>query len=186
MGAVFLRVFLFGADYHRQRLQVILGQEESYYRSTLRKIYSGCQMFGSGEGVQSVEGIRALEGMEFGLVYITAYFGIVVAAAIMCVLIGLVFYFIGMSAGQKNRMGMMMGIGCCSVFLVQILFYVLGNVGILPFANMYCPFLTYGGTGILVTNVLLGILISIYRYQDVPLEMKKRRFKLELSMKRVY
>ncbi len=184
LGAVFLKLFLFGADYQWHRLQMLLGQEESYYRSLLYRIFAECRMVGSGEGVQTIEGIGALEGMEFGLVYITAYFGIAAAVIVMGVLTGLVVYFMGMSARQKNRMGVMMGVGCCAAFLVQIFFYVLGNVGILPLGSMYCPFLTYGGTGILVTNILLGILISIYRYQDVPLETKKKRFRWELEVKR--
>lgn len=183
-GAVFLKTFLFGATYQWQRLQVFLGQEESYYRGVLRKIYAGCQMFGSGKGVQAVESAGPLEGMEFGLVYITVYFGIAASIVIMGVLIFLAFYFMGMSAGQKNQIGSMMGFGCSAVFLVQILFYILGNMGF-PFGGMYCPFLTNGGTGIFVTNVLLGILISIYRYQDVPLETKKKRFRWEMSIKRV-
>ncbi len=44
------------------------------------------------------------------------------------------------------------------------------NTGILPSSSVYCPFLTYGGTGVLVTNTLIGLLLSIYRYQDVLLE----------------
>lgn len=188
-GTMLLRIFLTGAVYQRQRLQVllggILGKEETYYGSMFRRIYAGCQMVGSGEGVQAIEGMEGtLDGMEFGLTYIAAYFGTAAAVVIIGVLIGLAFYFMGMSAGQKNRMGSLMGFGCSAVFLVQILFYVLGNMGILPLGSMYCPFLTYGGTGVLVTNILLGILISIYRYQDVPLETQKKRFRWELSLKR--
>ena len=43
----------------------------------------------------------------------------------------------------------------------------------MPVGSVYCPFITYGRFGMLVTYVLLGLLLSIYRYQDVPLKMEK-------------
>lgn len=41
---------------------------------------------------------------------------------------------------------------------------------VLDFVDGYSYlFPIYGGTGMLVTNILLGILLSIYRYENIPL-----------------
>ena len=49
--------------------------------------------------------------------------------------------------------------------------YLLKNFGIMYMGN-YCPFLTYGGTGTIVTYVLMGIMLSICRYQNTAPERK--------------
>ena len=36
----------------------------------------------------------------------------------------------------------------------------------------YCPFLTYSGNGMLVTAVLIGVLLSVYRHQNIVDERK--------------
>ena len=82
-------------------------------------------------------------------------------------------YFLKVSLKQKNQLGMIMGCGCSVVLFAQLLFYILINTGVLPAGSVYCPFITYGGYGMLVTYVLLGLLLSIYRYQDVPLKVEK-------------
>ncbi len=82
-------------------------------------------------------------------------------------------YFLKVSLKQKNQLGMIMGCGCSVVLFAQLLVYILINMGVIPVGSVYCPFITYGGYGMLVTYVLLGLLLSIYRYQDVPLKVEK-------------
>ena len=57
------------------------------------------------------------------------------------------------------------------MLLIQLALYVLANTGIGTFSvllsGVYCPFLSYGGTACLVTYILLGILLSVYRWQQV-------------------
>ena len=89
--------------------------------------------------------------MDYVLTYVTGYFGILAALA----LLGLILYLIGrlfhISLGQKNRLGMLMGAGCCVAMLAQIGVYVLCNLGILLPGEVYCPFITTGGSVMLVT-----------------------------------
>lgn len=72
---------------------------------------------------------------------------------------------------QANRLGMLMGIGCGTALLTEIVWYVLTNMGIIIPGSVYCPFITYGNSGAVVTYVLLGIMLSIYRYQNGVSEM---------------
>ena len=66
---------------------------------------------------------------------------------------------------------MLMGTGCAVVFLIEAAFYLLNNSGVMYLGN-YCPFFSYGGTGVLVTYVLMGILLSICRYQNTAPERR--------------
>ena len=46
--------------------------------------------------------------------------------------------------------------------------YILLNAGIVNLGGgFFCPFVTYGRGGMLLTSVLLGILLSVYRHQNV-------------------
>lgn len=68
---------------------------------------------------------------------------------------------------QKNQLGMMMGCGCGMIFLVSFLINVLENLGPFPPTTTFLPFLSAGGSYIIVSYGLIGIILSIYRYKNV-------------------
>lgn len=53
------------------------------------------------------------------------------------------------------------------VFSVQIIMYVMVNFTIIPTTSVFLPLFSYGGTGTIVSYALIGILLSIYRYENV-------------------
>ncbi len=173
-GAGYLKLFLFGPEYQLMRVTNFLSLgngEEMYQIGQLRGLLNGSRWIGSGEGEKAVKAVNGLmPGMDYGLMYIIVCYGILAAVLIIVILAALFIGFMGISLGQRNRLGSIIGFGCTAAFLVQLLFYVMMNTGLLPIGSVYCPFLTYGGTGVLVTNTLIGLLLSIYRYQDVPLD----------------
>ena len=73
---------------------------------------------------------------------------------------------ISLTVKQKNRLGRLMGIGCGLVLIVHAAGYVLENAGFIAPEQLYCPF-TVGGREVIVTYVLLGVMLSIYRYQSI-------------------
>ena len=90
----------------------------------------------------------------------------------MVLVIGILFVrTLMLSVRQKNPMGMMMSAGASLALMIQFVFSVLVNVGLIPSIG-YCPFITYGGTGMMVTCILIGILLSVYRYQNVVDEVR--------------
>lgn len=182
-GVGYLKLYLSGPDYQYMRVRYLLSPgnwEGGYQIRLLRGILDSCSFIGGGAGenaVKATDGLMA--GMDYGLLYIIACYGILAAILLVGLLVSIFVYFMGMSVGQKNRLGSIIGFGCTAVLIVQIVFYVLVNTGAINSGAVYCPFLTSGGTGVLVTNTLIGILLSIYRYQDVPLDAEKgdiRRF----------
>ena len=118
----------------------------------LRGILDGSRWIGGGEGVSAVKAVDGLmSGMDYSLLYIIACYGILAAILAIGLLVGVFVYFMGMSVGQKNHLGNIIGFGCTAVLIVQIMFYVLVNTGVIPSGTVYCPFLTSGGTGVLAT-----------------------------------
>lgn len=118
------------------------------------------------------------DGYSYMMTHVAVNYGILAALLLAGLILALFIYFLRVSLRQKNQLGMIMGTGCVLVLLAQTLLYLMINGGWALYGSVYCPFLTYGGTGMLVTNILLGILLSIYRYENIPLVMPdiKRRF----------
>lgn len=109
--------------------------------------------------------------VEFVLSGVAASYGILAAALIMGLILFLFMRFMRISLGQRNQLGMLMGTGCCAVFLIETLIYIAVNLGII-YIDSCCPFLTPGGTGMVMTYIMLGLLLSIYRYQNTAPERK--------------
>lgn len=177
-AAGYLKLFLVGPEYQLMRVRNILhlgNGEEMYQIRLLRGVLDGSRWIGSGEGEKAAKAVDGLmTGMDYGLMYIIVCYGILAAILVIVILAAVFIGFMRISVGQRNRLGSIIGFGCTAAFLVQLLLYVMMNTGLLPVGSVYCPFLTYGGTGVLVTNTLIGLLLSIYRYQDVPLRYREK------------
>lgn len=184
MGCVFILVR--GAEYQTARIQAYLNpwnEELAFPTMVTRELLKNSSLIGVGNDVERY--VQMLpDPVNYSFIYIISCGGILAAIVLVGAIAFLFLRFLGSSLKQKNQMGMTMGIGCSIIMLVQMMFYILGNIGFSPMGGMYCPFITYGGTGMLVTNVLLGILLSIYRYQDVPLETEKRKYHISINVKK--
>lgn len=110
-------------------------------------------------------------GNDYSFTYLAAYYGIAVALVVAMVIGVLFVRSLHISIGLKNPMGMMMAAGASVTLLLEFVFSVLVNLLVIP-SSGYCPFITYGGSGMMVTGVLLGVLLSVYRHQNVVDETK--------------
>lgn len=165
-----------GAAYQKMRLQSYIDPSLREELGIIRNLFASSQWIGESAG--SIHAGESLYGgSDYLLAHLVSYYGILAAAAIAGLIIYLFLRFMKISLNQKNQLGLLMGIGCSTVFIIQVVLYVLGNIGLF-LVGTYCPFITYGGTGVIVTYILLGILLSIYRYQDVisdrPVKVTKK------------
>lgn len=173
-------ILKFGAAYQAMRLRVMMNPgayagEENYQFYALRRLLKGTRFVGKGTNFESIAD-AVPDSMSFVLAYIAAYFGVLAAVCITGAIILLFFRLAFCTWRQANKLGMLMGIGCGTALLTEIIWYVLTNMGIIIPGSVYCPFITYGNSGAAVTYILLGIMLSIYRYQNGVTEVypKKR------------
>ena len=159
--------------YQIERLRAIFhpsvyAPEVADWMEGLRRIFLSGKWIGSG-GELPQDSYLAGDGSSYMLAYIAASFGLLLALVLTGLIGYLFFRLLQVSLKQSNQLGRMMGIGCTLALAAWFGLYVLVNTGLLPRGSVYCPFLSFGNTGMLVTDVLLGILLGIYRYQNVPL-----------------
>lgn len=166
--------FLQAPGYQGERVRAIFGMVEGkgfpYQAETMRTVLSGSHLIGASGALNQTGVDTALltDTSSNMLICAIAYYGILVALAVIAAMTFLFLRFLKISLRQKNQLGMLMGTGCCAVFLLQMTVYAVYNLGILNWSiRCYCPFLTYGGSGVLVAYIMLGLLLSICRYQNV-------------------
>ena len=166
--------WFFGASYQQERLRMILTRDPNesgagYTVGVIRQLLGDSRI--AGPGNLSLEASQVPVFQDFVLSGVIAYYGILAAVIFVGLLLFLLVRFLKISLGQRNQLGMLMGAGCSVLFLVEAAFYLLTNLGVI-YVGTFCPFLSYGGTGTMVTYILLGLLLSIYRYQNTAPERR--------------
>lgn len=169
-AAVFAFLITSGSSYRLLRVRAILdpgSSDNGYMVEQVRNFISRSQLIGGNTtGYSSYEILPDLQ-YDFVFTHIMATYGIMAAVIIFGLLVILCVRLMKSVIGQRNQLGMLMGTACGLTLIVQILLYLVWNIGITWSFGTFCPFLSYGGTGTVVTYILLGVLLSVYRYQNV-------------------
>lgn len=177
------------AAYQSARIQAFFtGKmgEYDYITKLLREYTAGTHLFGNSGN--EIVGYLPDYYSAYILTFLSSCYGIAFAVAVCGLVVFVAVKAFYISLKQKNQLGMMMGCGCGLVFLVSLLMNICENFGLLPPAWTFLPFFSYGGTGIVVSYILMGIVLSVYRYKAVlpahtDRSRKGRRLKIEVSFK---
>ncbi|MER3631684.1 MAG: putative lipid II flippase FtsW [Blastocatellia bacterium] len=70
------------------------------------------------------------------------------------------------SVRAADRFGMLLGIGLITGIIVQALFNISVVTSLLPAKGIPLPFISYGGTSVVVTMIAIGIILSISRLSE--------------------
>ena len=122
--------------------------------------------------------IFAVVGEEFGLIGTLALviaFGLLLWRGTRAALLA------------PDRFGMLLGIGIITGIIVQALFNISVVISILPAKGIPLPFISYGGSSIVVTLFAVGILLNISQYAgflDVKVNVKNDHYEKPKPRKR--
>lgn len=173
------------ADYQIARLQAFINRTDGggagYVNEQIRKLMENSQLIGN-SSMTDTSTVLPNVSTDFIITHVVSYYGILSGVLVLAMMLFLVMQIFQITVRQKNQLGMMMGMGCGSLFGLLVLVYFLENVGALPYSYLYLPFFTSGGSGTLITFLLLGIVLSVYKYQDIPLQVKKRKLRIKINM----
>ena len=168
-GLLLLPVGLhFLQPYQRDRLTVFinpaadpLGRGFNVVQASIA-VGSG-QMFGRGlaSGSQSQLNFLPSQHTDFIFAVLAEKLGFVGAMLILALFTLLVARMIIVSYRSRDRFGMFIGVGIATMFLFHILVNVGMNMGIMPVTGIPLPFISYGGTSLIVALGAIGIVESI-------------------------
>ncbi|SDO48002.1 FtsW/RodA/SpoVE family cell cycle protein [Alkalicoccus daliensis] len=91
-----------------------------------------------------------------------------VFGTILCLLLFAFILRISLNAFQtKDLFGRLLAIGGAVLFVVPTCWSILTGLGIAPIITVSLPFISYGGSMLLVYSSLLGLILNVYRRKDI-------------------
>lgn len=96
-------------------------------------------------------------GLRISLITVFAYFLICICGAIV-------------AANARDRFGMLLGFGCVMIITLQAAVNIGVTTALLPNKGMPLPFISFGGSNLVVCYFMIGILINVHRYGNPLVE----------------
>lgn len=158
--------------YQSARIQAFLHMgdfqdQANFWRAETVRVLRECTL--SGNRIMPTETTLVSQTLDsdFAVTAMLYYYGLLAGGLVLLLIFGLLVRACAVCVKQKNELGMMVGVGCTLALGTQAVTYCLANFGIGLLSQKTMPFLSAGGQGILVNYIMLGLLLSVYRYQDI-------------------
>lgn len=157
------------------RIRAFLGNTDNQGANCMTwlnwEMLAKCQFIGSGVGnwADNENLLSYVRDCDTSYVfsYILLNYGILAGIALCGVLAVLIAAIFRISFKQKNQLAMCMGCGCGMIIGLNVVINIAENIGFLTMTETFLPFFSRGGGGVLVCYVLIGIILSIYRYKNI-------------------
>lgn len=163
--------YFFGAAYQAERIRAFFTQSgDGFYVQNIARIMreSSALMGSSHQAMEQLANGPTREYLtDFILVSMCSIYGVLLTVAVVAGLTLIILKIFRISLTQKNQLGMIVGTGCGLVFLVKTTVGILQNLQLIPYISISIPFLSYGGSNVVVSYILLGLVLSVYRYKNI-------------------
>ena len=170
LGIAFI-LFVFSVAYRVKRLFAFLNPANDpdgsgWVYNQLYMLRKSAGVFGQG-GNYSLDIIPGADS-EYILTYIIYTFGWVVGIILMALVLAFIIRigFIGMNT--KDRYGKLIVSGFCSLFATQFLLNILMNLNLAPAFSIGLPFVSYGGTALIINIFVIGLIGNVYKWRNTP------------------
>jgi rod shape determining protein RodA len=160
-------------DYQKQRimtfihpLEDIQGAGYNAYQSTIT-VGSG-QMFGKGIGYGTQSRLKFLPEYQTDFIF-AAYaeeWGFVGVVILFMLYLFVLWRILITSMHGATNFEILFGLGLSIMFVAHMFVHIGMNIGIMPVTGITIPFMSYGGSHLVMTFAALGILQSMRRYSS--------------------
>lgn len=176
------------AQYQMDRIRVMLNTDsEAYYTIRMvRDITKSASQ--SGKTSSEIIGVLPNPDSYYILTYILATWGDAVLIAVITVVAAVIVAGFVISSKAKNQLGIVMGSGCMMALAVNAIANMCAGFGVTPYFSSFFPFISSGGSNLLISYAFLGIVMSIYKYKaaypqhvDIDIRGRIRLGKIEIT-----
>ncbi|MEI6650830.1 MAG: rod shape-determining protein RodA [Candidatus Moraniibacteriota bacterium] len=164
--------WFFLEGYQKDRIEVFLHPETdpqgSGYNVLQAMVAIGSGgVFGKGVGYGSQSQLNFLpeKHTDFIFAVVGEELGLIGIGAVLFAYGMLLFRIYRIALSARDNAGYLLCVGATVYFLFQIAVNVGMNLGVFPVAGLPAPFLSYGGSSLLASFVILGLLLSVYRHR---------------------
>ncbi|GAA3408328.1 FtsW/RodA/SpoVE family cell cycle protein [Paenibacillus hodogayensis] len=135
--------------------------------NSMRAIGSGGltgETYMNGDSIQ--KGFIPLPYSDSIFVVIGEEFGFVGSSVLLLLYFLLIYRMIYISIQSQNRTGAYIIIGIVSMYVFQIFENIGMMIGIMPLTGITLPFVSYGGSSLMINMMAVGIVLSIHVHQE--------------------
>lgn len=120
-------------------------------------------LFGKGifQGSQAQYGFLPEPQTDFIFAAITEETGLIGASFLLLLFFILIYRIIKISIDSQTNFSRLFGSGLALILISQIFIHISMNLGIMPVIGISLPLVSYGGSGLIITFIGLGLLQSI-------------------------
>lgn len=163
--------------YQRSRVEVFLnpgldpyGQGYNVRQAEITIGSGGLFGHGLGQGSQSQLKFLPKPQTDFIFAGVAEAIGFVGSGLVILLYFYLIERVVSIAGMAKDSFGMLVAVGVAAMLLFQVIINVGMNLGLMPVTGIPLPFLSYGGTSLIISFFSLGIIQSIY--------IRKKKFDL--------
>jgi cell division protein FtsW len=124
---------------------------------------------GLGQGLPTIGGNLPIPALETDFIFaaIGEELGLVGAFALLALAMALVFRGLRVAMLARDDFSAMLAVGLTTSLGLQTLIIAAGNVKLIPLTGITFPFVSYGGSSLLASCVVVGLLLSISHRSSV-------------------
>lgn len=149
------------------------GEYERRARKTIMNVLQNAQLIGSAEVLKTyVDALTNADHSKYILLCIIHDWGILAGVAVAGGLGALLAYGYSRMARVKELYGRLLGTGALTLLTGQVVLHVLVNLGVYWPANVQLPFFSAGGTNMVMSWLLLGVVLSVWRRSSILSEVE--------------
>ena len=158
----YLIVFLPKFEYIRIRLSSFLDPNSgnNYQSERASEAISNGGFFGMGIGEGKLNSRIPEAHTDYIISVIAEEFGIIIVIIIMILFLIFSYKVIQKVYYEKDNIAKLILVGAITLILAQTFIHIGVNLRILPTTGMTLPFLSYGGSSIISTSILAGIILN--------------------------
>jgi cell division protein FtsW (lipid II flippase) len=104
---------------------------------------------------------------DFIFAYITHTFGWLAASAIVVLILYFILRMVQVTSSAKHSYGKLLSAGLVTILSTQFILSVLANLGISPILGVSFPFISFGGSHLLMDMISAGLILSIYSRRNL-------------------
>ena len=156
------------ADYQRQRIFALfhprydpLGVNYNVIQSKIAIGSAGLWGKGWGQGTQSQLGFLPEAGTDFIFPAFTEEWGLLGAVFLLLIFAVMIWRILLIGLRIENNFGRLVCLGTVIVFLLHLFINLGSALGLTPVIGVSLPFFSYGGSNLLTSAALIGIIQSI-------------------------
>ena len=183
VGLVAGIIFLLMEPYRISRIKALFDPNNSWQlKQSLYSIGAG-GLFGRGLG-NSMQKLLYLPYRESDFIFAivaeeTGLFGCIMLLGMFALLI---WRGVLTAMNAPDLTGMLIATGSTAALAIQVCVNVMVNIGLCPPTGVVLPFISYGGSGVVIFLAMMGLLLNVSKQASVPIPAKRTTLPFMVSI----